>query len=330
MDFHVDGGFILICPKGVTKVQLPSQSDMSGFKPIQWTSRYASLTFNLFARELPSSGINERGLVVNEMTLTEAVYPAEDDRPALIPLQWAQYQLDNCATVEEVLATDKVIRVVGWGGGQRDRGHHFLISDKSGESVIIEFINGKRVTHKGRSLPCHALTNNTYQDSNEYLTRHRRFGGDQPIQLGPDSKNRFVCLADKLQRYELVKDQVDTVNYAFESLGHVAVGNSTVWSIVFDATNQQVYYRTAANPRIRTINAKQLFNDVQDSQLISIDNSGEGDITNEFVDYTTARNLDYAMQFAVKYYNGEKLSEEQILAIKLLATYPESFERPKK
>ena len=86
MDFHVDGGLILLNPSGVTKVGFPTKIDMSGFKPLKWTSRYPSLTFSLFAREFPSSGINGQGLVVNEMTLRESVYPAEDGRPSLVPL----------------------------------------------------------------------------------------------------------------------------------------------------------------------------------------------------------------------------------------------------
>ena len=326
MDFHVDGGLILLNPSGVTKVGFPAKTDLTDFKPIKWTSRYASLTFSLFAREFPSSGINEQGLVVNEMTLRETVYAAEDARPALVPLQWIQYQLDNCATIEEVLATDEIVRVGGWEAAG-NRGHHFLVTDKSGNSVTIEFINGKRVVHQGQSLSYPALTNSTYQDSDNYLAEHQRFGGDHPVQLGPESKDRFVCLADKLQRYELVKNDVDAVNYAFESLAHVAAGKSTVWSIVFDATNQQVSYRTLENPRIRTIDAKKLFENVQHTQMISIDNSGEGDLTDDLVDYTTERNLEHVTQFRLKYNNGEKLSDEQLLQVNGVAKYPESFER---
>ena len=260
------------------------------------------------------------------MTLKETVYPTEDGRSALVPLQWIQYQLDNCATIEEVLATDEVIRVSGWEAAG-NRGHHFLVSDKSGNSVTIEFVDGKRVVHQGQSLSYPALTNSTYQDSDNYLNKHQNFGGDQPVKLGPESKDRFVCLADKLQRYELVKNEVDAVNYTFESLANVAAGKSTVWSIVFDATNRQVYYRTLENARIRTINAKKLFDNVQDAKMISIDDSGEGDLTDDLVDYTTAQNLEHVTQFMVKYNYGETLSNEQLRQVKGIAGYPESFKQ---
>jgi len=324
MDFHVDGGVIIVCPKGIAKVSMPPNGDMDTPGQVQWTSRYSSLTFNFAARELPASGINECGLVVNEMTLTETVYPPEDDRPALVPLQWIQYQLDCCATVEEVLATDEEIRVTGFSAFE-GRGHHFLVSDSSGTSATIEFIDGKRVVHRGKSLQPPALTNNTYRDSSDYLSQHSSFGGDKPIRLGPASKDRFVCLAEKMQRYELVKDHVDIVHYGFESLGHVAAGKSTVWSIVYDATNQQVYYRTASDPRIRKIDAKRLFNEFQYVKMLGIDNGLAGDVTGSFVDYTTERNLEYINQFFIKFNQGNELNDGQRFLAEQLSKYPESF-----
>ena len=81
------------------------------------------------------------------------------------------------------------------------------------------------------------------------------------------------------------------------------------------------------NPRVRTIDAKKLFNNVEDVQLISIENNGEGDQTDDLVDYTTAQNRDHMTQFMIKYNNGEKPSEEQLLQVKGIAEYPESFGR---
>ena len=72
------------------------------------------------------------------MTLEESVYPERDSRPEVVPLQWIQYQLDNCATVDEVLATDKVIRVARWEAAPR--GHHFFVSDSTGKSATLEFV----------------------------------------------------------------------------------------------------------------------------------------------------------------------------------------------
>jgi len=48
---------------------------------LEWTAKYGSVTFSLLGRNLPDGGMNEAGLTV----------------------RWLQYQLDNYATVAEVL-----------------------------------------------------------------------------------------------------------------------------------------------------------------------------------------------------------------------------------
>ena len=323
MDFHVDGGVIVVNPRGLTKTAIPARPMNAGEnRPATWTARYGSLTFSLACRELPSSGINERGLVVNEMTLGSTEYPRRDDRPEVIPAQWIQYQLDNCATVDEVLATDKVIRMAGW--DIAPRGHHFLITDKTGKTAVIEFLDGKRIVHTGDSLPVKALTNDTYDDSVGYLRQHRNFGGNIPIPPGPRSTNRFVCLADLLRRHSLMQSNTNMVDYAFEALGHVGQGQSTVWSIVYDATNEKVYYRTHVNPEVRSIDLGELdFSPSAGAKILSINNPHRGDVTDRFVDYTAERNLGYLMEFARK--DNRKLNDELMEQLKRLSRYPESF-----
>jgi choloylglycine hydrolase len=82
-------------------------------------------------------------------------YPESDDRPVLGVLQWIQYQLDNNATIEEVIATDAKIRI-----SPNNPPLHYLIADASGNAATIEFFNGKIVVHKGKDLPFPVLTNN--------------------------------------------------------------------------------------------------------------------------------------------------------------------------
>ena len=43
-------------------------------KPVTWTSKYGSITFNQFGKEFPFGGINEKGLVI-EVMLAPAQYP---------------------------------------------------------------------------------------------------------------------------------------------------------------------------------------------------------------------------------------------------------------
>ncbi|MFP4472205.1 MAG: linear amide C-N hydrolase, partial [Bacteroidales bacterium] len=79
-------------------------------KPITWVSKLGSISFNQNGREFPYGGMNEAGLVIEQMWLQETKYPAHDHRYGLSELQWIQYQLDNAATVQEVIDSDTLLR----------------------------------------------------------------------------------------------------------------------------------------------------------------------------------------------------------------------------
>jgi len=73
---------------------------IDGSKSFEWTSKFGSVTFNQYGKEFPNGGMNEKGLVIELMWLSETQYPRADERPSLSVLQWIQYQLDNHSTVE--------------------------------------------------------------------------------------------------------------------------------------------------------------------------------------------------------------------------------------
>ena len=128
LDWDWSDGFIVVNQKGIEKTAfvLPPE------KPARWTSKYGSVTFNQFGREMPYGGMNETGLVVEQMMLMESKYPGSDERPAVNMLQWIQYQLDNCRTVDEVLATNEFVRHEAPVGAERI---HYLICDASGDTA---------------------------------------------------------------------------------------------------------------------------------------------------------------------------------------------------
>ena len=118
-DWMVEDGYVIINQRNRVKT---GDSDDN---PPTWVSKYGSVTFNQYGRELPCGGMNEAGLVVENMWLRESAYPPPDDRPAVSVLQWLQYQLDTCATVDEVLATDTRLRVE-----TNESPQHYLIADR--------------------------------------------------------------------------------------------------------------------------------------------------------------------------------------------------------
>lgn len=80
-------------------------------KPATWTSKYGSVSFNMYGVGLPRGGMNEKGLIIEALVLLNGKFPSPDDRPSINPNQWVQYQLDNFATTEEVISHVEDIRI---------------------------------------------------------------------------------------------------------------------------------------------------------------------------------------------------------------------------
>src|SRR5215207_8648578 len=134
-DWITDAGMVCTNLKGLSKISMQTENG----ETISWVSLYGSITFNQYGKEFPTGGMNEKGLVVELMWLDETKYPSNDERPAIGVLQWIQYQLDNCATIEEVLATDKIMRIATVGTTPL----HYLVADGKGNAATIEFLQGK-------------------------------------------------------------------------------------------------------------------------------------------------------------------------------------------
>ncbi|HUO00463.1 MAG TPA: linear amide C-N hydrolase, partial [Bradyrhizobium sp.] len=94
MDWKTDVGTNLwIFPRGMKR------SGEAGANSIQWTSKYGSVIASAYDVST-TDGMNEAGLVANVLWLVESSYPKYDGRtPGLSIAAWAQYVLDNFATV---------------------------------------------------------------------------------------------------------------------------------------------------------------------------------------------------------------------------------------
>ncbi|MCP4688027.1 MAG: linear amide C-N hydrolase, partial [Desulfobacterales bacterium] len=208
-------------------------------RPAVWTSKYGSVTFNQYGRGFPTGGMNEAGLVVEVMTLRATVYPAADSRPVVGSLQWVQHQLDNCSTVDEVIASDARVRILS---GSKAPGLHFLVSDKKGKCASIEFLAGKMVVHTGGSMPVMALANTTYAES---VKRWKT--DDDARNGGSDSVSRFIRAADMVNAYAGISKP--PVDYAFDILSRVASRTRTQWRIVYEQTNGRIHFTTRTNKK---------------------------------------------------------------------------------
>lgn len=112
-DFPSGYGHVIVNKRNMVKTAFIRPPE----NPVEWVSEYGSVTFNQIGREFPYGGMNEAGLVIEQMWLEETVYPAPDQRYGLSELQWIQYQLDNSASVAEVLASDSYEKSLAFTNG---------------------------------------------------------------------------------------------------------------------------------------------------------------------------------------------------------------------
>jgi len=280
-DNTVDIGLLFVNKRGVSKTGW--QPSTSG-EYARWTSRYGSLVFGYAGYQLAWAGMNEAGLMVSTMALDKTREPAPDARPPLLSPFWIQYLLDCCSTIQEVIASDARVRVA-------DIVDHYLICDRTGACATLEFLEGKLVYHTGQDLPVKALTNTIYQDA----VRSWQTGS-----VPDDSRRRFAMAADRVRSFQPT-DTEATVNYAFDTLGKVAM-DFNAWRIVFDPAHLRVYFRTNKNPQIRSVDfAKLDFSCGSPVMLLDIQADLSGDVSDKFVPYSHEASLHHTLRFVEQY-----------------------------
>jgi penicillin V acylase-like amidase (Ntn superfamily) len=181
--------------------------------PHKWTSKYGSLVLSAYD-EGTHEGVNEKGLSAHALYLAgETDFGKRDPKMEGIGImQWVQYYLDNYATVAEAVEAQKnfafqlepLILPNGY-----PTLVHVSLSDKSGDSAVIEYIGGKvRIYHDKRFT---VMTNEpTYDKQIENLSQYRTFGGDKPLPGERTLSDRFVraaYYANGLRRPTLQSEQ---------------------------------------------------------------------------------------------------------------------------
>lgn len=327
-DWIVEDGLIVVNKRSIAK------QAMTLDKPMQWISKYGSIIFTQAGRELPMGGMNEAGLVIELMWLDDTTYPLLDSRFTVNELQWIQYQLDTASTVEEVIASNDILRI----DIDCKALIHFMIADKRGNSSIVEFINGQMVVHpKSEMLAAPVLTNNTYQKSIEYLSTHEGFGGDKMASSGFRSLDRFVRIATLLQKFSMNDDEANLFS-AFQILASVAnyaeVKNEEItlenitrylrakWNIVYDVADKKIHFLTASHKKIRTIQLDDFnFEGNTSVQVLDMQAELEGDVHHAFIPYT----YDLNRNLIERYYNQVPFLKGIPEDIRdLIARYPEN------
>lgn len=244
LDWPVDAGWILVNRSGVQKSSFPVNGST-----VSWTSRYSSLTFNQFGMELPLGGMNEQGLVVEELNMPPVVVVQSQTKGILNEFQLVQYMLDNFSTVGEIETAMMNFHMLPLLVSL-----HYLVMDRSGRSMIMEFDGSRFRFYYCRDTGIPVLSNNPYRESLRYLENFRGFGGNLEVVRRPGSNERFLTAASMLSA-ETAEAPVTRSIQILEAVSQP----DTRWSIVYDPTHLTIHFKFHGCPDWKMLPLDQLF-----------------------------------------------------------------------
>ena len=290
-------GLILTNKRGVTKEGLSWNQLVSNEKvnepKISWTSRYGSVSFNLLGIDMPCYGVNEKGLFIVELLLDKTFSTNIEGRAHLFWGQWIQYQLDNYASVNEVLKALDSAPVIDWWPNYP--GSHFFLCDKTGATAAIELIDGKFVVFANDKMPVQVLCNAQYKEELMYLQQYKGFGGNNDFDVNTQSWNdRFCKAAHLINRYNEVQSAYNPVDYSWKVLDDIFPG---VWQLVYDVNKGVLQFRSDRGRGIKELNLSEIdFSTKTPIRYLDIHADFSGKAFPRFSTFTPEINKEYVIK----------------------------------
>lgn len=259
MDFSIDiPANLWSFPRGMQR------HGMVGANSITWTSKYGSVATSSWDIATPD-GMNEKGLVANLLWLVESEYPSFDvdgDKPGLTISAWAQYALDNFATVSEAVdfLEDEPFAIVSdfIPGTEKFTTVHLSLSDASGDSAIFEYIDGELVIHHSRDYQ--VMTNDPPFE--QQLAIRGYWEGVPGTVFLPGTgraQDRFVRASYYIDRIPQTSDPRIAAASVMSVVRNVSVPygistesqphlSNTRWRVVSDQKNRIYYFENVLTP----------------------------------------------------------------------------------
>src|SRR5262245_27888000 len=244
----------------------------AGPNSVKWTSKYGSLGVSAYESGI-ADGMNEKGLVMNGLYLTESDYGKPDGRPTMSIMAAGQYVLDSFGSVAEAvegLRGDSFRVIAPTLPNGRGATMHMSLSDPTGDSAIFEWLDGKLVIHHGKEYK--VMTNSPTYDQQLAIEAYWR--GVDPLTFLPGSINA----ADRFARVSFLINAIPTkldpntitavpegtyenqavasVLSVMRSIG-VPLGvthptkpniSSALWRTVWDHKNKVLFFDSATSP----------------------------------------------------------------------------------
>lgn len=248
-----------VFPRGMKR------SGAAGPRSLQWEAQHGSLIVSGYDVSTVD-GMNEKGLVANLQWLADAEYPEDDGRTPRLSLSlWAQYALDNFATVKEAVEHFRnrpIDLATGEVPGQPGKltTVHLSLSDASGDSAILEWIDGELVINHSRQH--RVMTNEPrYEDQLAIMQYWRGVNAREFLPGTNRASDRFVRAAYYIDAVRQSDDPRIAASAVFSVIRNTSVPygitmdnapnlSTTRWRVVADHKDLRFYVESAISPNV--------------------------------------------------------------------------------
>ena len=190
-----------------------------GWLPEGMQNQFMALATLFFALD----GINEKGLAVADLMAGDnAQTHQESGKPALTTTAAICYLLKNAATVDEALDLLRGIDMHSDIGAA----HHYAISDASGRSVVVEYVEGRMEVVESSAV------------ANHYLCPAKRNVG----LIEGDRRYEYLCRQIEENAGVLDKQKLTASMAAVSQPEREGTFLGTAWTMVMDLTHPSVTY----------------------------------------------------------------------------------------
>ena len=239
---------------------------------IRWVANHGSVIATIYD-VATVDGMNDAGLVGNALYLVESDYGAapREGQDLISVGAILQYALDMFGTVADAAewyAQDSVHIVAPPLPGGKAASGHLALSDPSGDSAVIEYLDGRAVVHHGAQYT--VMTNSPTYDQQLAITDYWKTVGGMAFLPGTNrAADRFARasfnlnatphFADARLALAAVLSQVRSVSVplgiADPERPNIA---STIWRSVTDHSRRRYYYDSALNPSVFWVDVDKL------------------------------------------------------------------------
>ncbi|RDJ12470.1 linear amide C-N hydrolase [Rhizobium grahamii] len=286
-----------VLPRGIER------SGEAGPNSIKWTAKYGSVVATGYDVST-TDGVNEAGLNVNLLWLVESEYPKfeKDSKPGLTIAAWGQYVLDNFTSVEEAVAAleKEPFTVVSDNvpGENRLTTLHLSMSDKTGDSAIVEYIKGRQVIHHDRKYQ--VMTNSPIFDEQLALNSYwKQIGGTVMLPGTNRASDRFARASFYVNAIPKDEDPNKALASVFSVIRNASVPyglntpeepniSSTRWRTVVDHKRMLYFFESALTPNTFWVDLKAIDFSKESGKVMKLDlgenqdHTYAGDATKDF------------------------------------------------